>query len=95
MAIRSFEFAKAMKEIDPAIQIGAAFVTPPDGSAWAPDWNATVLKKACAAIDFETIDWLAGNTTQESNWKTLDEGGLFTNARDKSRGYFHQHSVRR
>jgi hypothetical protein len=48
------EFAKAMKDIDPTIQIGATFVTPPDGLLWAPDWNATVLKKACAAIDFET-----------------------------------------
>ena len=82
------EFAKAMKDIDPNIQIGAAFITPPDGLSWAPDWNATVLKKACAAIDFETIEWLAGGTTQESNWKNLDEGGLFSNARTTLAGIF-------
>jgi hypothetical protein len=74
------EFAKAMKDIDPTIQIGAAFVTPPDGLMWAPDWNATVLKKACAAIDFETIDWTTGNT-MPPDWKTLDEGQLFGNMR--------------
>ena len=74
------EFAKAMKEVDPTIQIGAAFVTPPDGPAWAPDWNLTVLKKACAAIDFETIDWTAGNVAAP-DWKTLDEAPLLSGSR--------------
>jgi hypothetical protein len=74
------EFAKAMKEIDPTVQIGATFVTPPDGTVWASDWNATVLKRACAAIDFETIDWITGNT-MPPDWKTLDEGQLFSNLR--------------
>lgn len=82
------EFAKAMKEIDPSIEIGATFVTPPDGLLWAPDWNATVLKKACAAIDFETIEWLAGGVTQESNWKNLDEPALLSNSRTTLAGIF-------
>jgi hypothetical protein len=71
------EFAKAMKNIDPTIQIGAAFVTPPDGLSWAPDWNATVLKRACSAIDFETIDWQSGSQTLGPDYKTMDEGALF------------------
>jgi hypothetical protein len=81
------EFAKAMKEVDPSIQIGAAFITPPDGLTWAPDWNSTVLKKACAAIDFETIEWVSGNTAPP-DWKTLDEGQLLANSRSTLAGIF-------
>jgi hypothetical protein len=71
------EFAKAMKDVDPSIRIGAAFVTPPDGLSWAPDWNSTVLKKACSAIDFETVEWLSGNAPLSPDYKTMDEGQLF------------------
>ncbi len=81
------EFAKAMKEVDSTIQIGAAFVTPPDGLTWAPDWNATVLKRACAAIDFETLEWVSGGV-MPPDWKTLDEGALLTNARSTLAGIF-------
>jgi hypothetical protein len=76
------EFAKAMKDVDPSIQIGADFVTPPDGLSWAPDWNATVLKKACSAIDFETVEWISGNDTMPPDWKTMDEGKLFWKTMD-------------
>jgi hypothetical protein len=81
------EFAKAMKDVDPTIQIGAAFVTPPDGLTWAPDWNATVLKRACAAIDFETLEWVSGGV-MPPDWKTLDEGALLTNSRSNLAGIF-------
>jgi hypothetical protein len=81
------EFAKAMKEVDPTIQIGAAFVTPPDGLSWAPDWNATVLKKACSDIDFESIEWVAGNVAAP-DYKTLDEGQLLGNSRSALAGIF-------
>jgi hypothetical protein len=76
------EFAKAMKDVDPSIQIGAAFVTPPDGLSWAPDWNATVLKKACSVIDFETLEWLSGGATLPPDWKTMDEDALFRKTMD-------------
>jgi hypothetical protein len=76
------EFAKAMKEIDPSIQIGAAFVTPPDGQVWASDWNSTLLKRACSAIDFETIEWLVAPTLAPE-YKTLDEASIFSNSRSQ------------
>ena len=75
-----------MKEIDPNIEIGAALVTPPDGMAWAPDWNATVLKRACSAIDFENVEWVSGMKTLPPDYKTMDEGELFSGARPQLAG---------
>jgi hypothetical protein len=74
------EYSKAMKAIDPTIEIGATFVTPPDGMVWAPDWNSTILKKACSDMDFETIEWTQA-LTSAPDYKTLDEGAMFNNSR--------------
>jgi len=71
-------FAKAMKTVDPAIQIGAAFVTPLDHEKadwevppWAPDWNSKILKSACGSIDFVAMEWLTGGTLAP-DYKILD-----------------------
>jgi len=52
-------FAKAMKAVDPSIQIGAALAAnlyPGPGRSWLDDniafWYREVLKKACASVDF-------------------------------------------
>jgi len=72
-------FAKAMKAVDPSIQIGAAFVLPPDPGPyshdWAPDWNRAVLKDACPSLDFVTLEWSL-QPLLPPDWKTLDESSL-------------------
>jgi len=76
------QFAQAMKTVDPAIQIGAAFVLPPNPDPnshdWAPDWNKEVLKGACADLDFVTLDW-SMQPLLPPDWKTLDEAALLAN----------------
>ncbi len=51
-------YARAMKQVDPAIKVGLALTTPgywPDGQS--PDWNSTVLATACSQIDFVDVHW--------------------------------------
>jgi hypothetical protein len=69
-------FAKAMKAVDPSIQIGVGMATPADGEKTYTDWNRTVLKGACGSIDFVSLDWQTGNPAPP-DWKTLDETNLF------------------
>jgi hypothetical protein len=72
-------FAQAMKAVDPSIQIGSSFVLPPapNSQDWAPDWNRSVLKGACASLDFVTLEW-SQQPLLPPDWKTLDESGLLT-----------------
>lgn len=52
-------YSQAMKNADPTIKIGASLVAPgvpPDGRGPEP-WNATVLSRACDAIDFVSVHW--------------------------------------
>ena len=76
------KYVKAMKDVDPAIQIGAGLVLPPNPSPnshdWAPDWNDAVLKGACADLDFVTFDW-GLQPLLPPNWNTLDEASLLAN----------------
>ena len=37
-----------------------------------PNWDKAVLSTACNDIDFVTLHWYPSDTTQESNWKELD-----------------------
>lgn len=74
---RVTEFAKAMKAVDPTIQIGVSAVRPPDDLKWAPDWNAALLKHACKDIDFVTLEMVVGNTLPP-DYKTLDEANALT-----------------
>ncbi len=76
------DFAKAMKAVDPKVQIGASFVTPPDQLSWAPDWNSTILKKSCKDIDFISLEWLVGNT-MPPDWHTLDEANMLDGVRSQ------------
>ncbi|MDR3747764.1 MAG: hypothetical protein P4M04_06385 [Acidobacteriota bacterium] len=79
-------FAQAMKAVDPSIQIGAAFVLPPDPGVyshdWAPDWDKSVLKGACPSLDFVTLEWTM-QTLLPPDWKTLDESDLLTSTNSK------------
>lgn len=79
---RLVEYAKAMKAVDPNIQIGAALATPPDGLKFAPDWNIAVLKKACAAMDFATLDW-SPVVLAAPDYKALDEAAMFSASREQ------------
>jgi hypothetical protein len=80
-------FAKAMKAVDPTIDIGASLVTPPDMEKWAEDWNTGVLKKACGDLGFVTLEWTVGNTLAP-NYNTLDEDNLLGSARGGLNGVF-------
>lgn len=75
-------FAKAMKTVDPSIEIGAAFTVPPNPDPnshdWAPNWDSEILKQACADIDFVTFDWTF-SPLLPPDWKTLDEASLLRN----------------
>ena len=59
-------FAEAMRAVDPDIKIGAVLTMPgnwPDGLVGAGDagtWNAEVLTRAGAAIDFADVHWYPG-----------------------------------
>jgi len=81
------EFAKAMKAVDPTIEIGASLVTPPDMTKWAEDWNPGVLKRACKDLNFVTLEWTMGNVLPP-DYKTLDEDGLLGGARGALNGIF-------
>ena len=74
-------FTTAMKAVDPSILIGAALTlpvtsldSPADG--YAPTWNPTVLKTACKAIDFASYVWHPGNSSNDEQWKNMDDGIL-------------------
>jgi hypothetical protein len=78
------EFAKAMKAVDPTIQVGVGLPTPPDSDKSTPDFNTTVLKKACSSLDFVTLDW-APTALVPPEYKVLDEAQTFTNSKDALR----------
>jgi alpha-L-arabinofuranosidase len=42
------------------------------------DWDRNVLQVAGKDIDFVALHWNAGNTSQASNWKELDNGNLLS-----------------
>jgi hypothetical protein len=60
-------YSKAMKAVDPTIEIGAVLTAPgnwPDGvtnSASPQPWNQTVLTTACSSIDFAIVHWYPQN----------------------------------
>jgi Cellulose binding domain/Fibronectin type III domain len=62
-------FAEAMKAVDPDIKIGAVLTMPgnwPDGLVGAGDagtWNAEVLSRAGAHLDFVDVHWYPGGAT--------------------------------
>ena len=51
------QYAKAMKDVDPTIKIGAVLV----GDDEYPDWNAKVLAAACPTFDIGILHWYGGS----------------------------------
>jgi hypothetical protein len=51
------EFAKAMKDVDPTVWVGATLNLAPIDSSWGSDWNPSVLKAACRNIEFVSFVW--------------------------------------
>ena len=66
-------FSKAMKAVDPTIQVGLIVTAPgnwPDGqtSQYSPQpWNDTVLPIACSSIDFVAVHWYPQGPSGESD----------------------------
>ena len=66
-------YSKAMKAVDPTINVGAVLTAPgnwPDGltSASSPQpWNNTVLATACSSIDFVIAHWYPQGPGSESD----------------------------
>jgi hypothetical protein len=79
-------FSAAMKAVDPGILIGGTLSLPvaslDDPSAgYAPDWNPVVLKTACKDMDFVSYVWHPGNSSNDEQWKTMDDGILLGSIR--------------
>lgn len=49
------------------------------------DWDRGVLSTACNGIDFVTLHWYAGDTSEESGWKSLDNYKLLAAPQDQLR----------
>ncbi len=47
------------------------------------DWDRNVLQVAGKEIDFVALHWNAGNTSEASNWKELDNANLLAAPRDE------------
>jgi hypothetical protein len=82
------EFAKAMKAVDPTILVGAALTLPVtttgDNSPnpMGKNWNAGVLKAACASMDFGAITLFEGKGAPPDFNINIDEDDLLRGARD-------------
>jgi hypothetical protein len=76
VAANLLEFAKAMKAVDPSIQVGVALPTPPEGDTTYPEFSTTILKKACSALDFITLEWFP-TSLEAPAYKSLDEAQTF------------------
>jgi hypothetical protein len=82
------EFAKAMKAVDSTIFVGG-FLTLPLTTSTANDpnplgknWNAGVLKAACASMDFAAISLFEGKGAPPTWVDNVDEDDLLKAARD-------------
>ena len=82
------EYAKAMKAVDPTIFVGAALTMPltssgsNDANPMGKNWNAAVLKAACASMDFSAVNFWEGKGAAP-NWNiNVDEDDLLRGARD-------------
>lgn len=82
------EFAKAMKAVDPNIMVGAALTMPLSTSAsndpnpMGKNWNAQVLKAACASMDFSSVAFWEGKGAAPDYNINIDEDDLLRGARD-------------
>ena len=82
------EFAKAMKAVDPTILVGAALTLPLTTSGdnspnpMGKNWNAGVLKAACASMDFAAISIFEGKGAPPNYDINIDEDDLLRTGRD-------------
>jgi hypothetical protein len=79
------EYVKAMKAVDPKILVGAFLVQPPitdDANQMGKNWNAPVLKAACASMDFSAVEFWEGKGEAPNFLNNIDEQDLLTLARD-------------
>jgi hypothetical protein len=67
-------FAKAMKAVDPGIEIGAVLFNPADEKR-AAGWNPAVMAECGTSVDFVILHWYIANTLPP-DWKNLDEAAL-------------------
>ena len=81
-------FVKAMKAVDPTIFVGAALTLPLSTSGdnspnpMGKNWNAGVLKAACASMDFSAVTMFEGKGAPPNFDINLDEDDLLRTARD-------------
>jgi len=79
------QFAKAMKAVDPKILVGAFVIQPPfvgDADQFGKNWNAEVLKAACASMDFSAATFWEGKGALPNRLDNVDEQDLLLQARD-------------
>jgi len=79
------QYAKAMKAVDPTILVGAFVIAPPyaaDADQMGKNWNAEVLKAACASMDFSAATLWEGKGAPPNWLDNVDEDDLLMLARD-------------
>lgn len=82
------DFVKAMKAVDPTILVGAALTLPITTSGdnnpnpMGKNWNAGVLKAACASMDFGAVSLIEGKGAAPDYNINIDELDLLTGGRD-------------
>lgn len=87
------DFAKAMKAVDPTIQVGANVVTPPvngGAHAFGSKWNEGLLKAACGSMDFSAVGLGFGMGIPTTGDDFVDEEDLLLHARFG--GDYHNHA---
>jgi hypothetical protein len=80
------QYVKAMKAVDPTILVGAFVMLPPysaDSNQVGKNWNAAVLKEACASMDFSAATLSEGKGAAPNWLDNVDEEDLLTLARDQ------------
>jgi hypothetical protein len=79
------QYVKAMKAVDPTIMVGAFVMPPPltsDADQMGKNWNAGVLKPACASMDFAAATLWEGKGALPNRVDNVDEQDLLVRARD-------------
>jgi hypothetical protein len=79
------QYAKAMKAVDPKILVGAFVIQPPfasDADQFGKNWNAEVLKAACASMDFSAAALWEGKGALPNRLDNVDEQDLLVQARN-------------
>ena len=77
------EYVKAMKAVDSTILVGASLTQPPistDPNPVGKNWNASVLKAACASMDFSAVTFMLGKEGVTDQGR-LDESDLIKSER--------------